>query len=149
MTTACQKSIYLSLNNLIIFYYIVLNSFFTNCSTYSGISTVIRKLLNSETFDLCSWLSVINPLAPELNPSAQRCLTIFLLGILLLESFISLICMKNQQMQQLFVQFNNCVWYLLHVSALHCHLQGAFLVPSERCSIKEQSKEYCGWARCV
>jgi hypothetical protein len=27
---------------------------------------------------------------------------------------------------------------LLHVSALHCHLQGAFLVPSERCSIEEQ-----------
>src|SRR5215510_13984583 len=34
---------------------------------------------------------------------------------------------------------------LLHVSALHCHLQGGFLVPSERCSIEEQSTEYCGW----
>jgi hypothetical protein len=33
----------------------------------------------------------------------------------------------------------------LHVSALHCHPQGAFLVPSERCSI-EQSIEHCGWA---
>jgi hypothetical protein len=43
------------------------------------------------------------------------------------------ICVKNQQ--------------LLHVSALHCHLQGAFLVPSGRCSIEEQSIEYCGWAR--
>src|SRR5215510_1868836 len=41
------------------------------------------------------------------------------------------------------------VWYLLHVSALHCHLQGAFLVPSERCSIEEQSIEYCGWASCI
>jgi hypothetical protein len=30
------------------------------------------------------------------------------------------------------------VWELLHVSALHFHLQGAFLVPSERCSIEEQ-----------
>jgi hypothetical protein len=28
---------------------------------------------------------VVNPLTPELNPSAQRCLTRFLLGILLLE----------------------------------------------------------------
>jgi hypothetical protein len=33
----------------------------------------------------------------------------------------------------------------LHVSALHCHHQGPFLVPSERCSIEEQSIEYCGW----
>jgi hypothetical protein len=31
------------------------------------------------------------PLTPELNPSAQRCLTRFLLGILLLEPCISLI----------------------------------------------------------
>jgi hypothetical protein len=31
-------------------------------------------------------------------------------------------------------------------SALHFHYQGAFLVPSERCSIEEQSIEYCGWA---
>jgi hypothetical protein len=33
-------------------------------------------------------------------------------------------------MQQLFIQFINIIWYLLHASALHCHLQGAFLVPS-------------------
>src|SRR5215471_15424335 len=55
-------------------------------------------------------------------------------------------CMKNQQIHQLFIQFINYVWQLLHVSALHCHLQGAFLVPSERCSIEEQSIEYCRWA---
>src|SRR5215469_5669524 len=54
------------------------------------------------------------------------------------------ICMKNQQIHQLYIHFINYVWYLLHVSALHCHLQGAFLVPSERCSIEEQSTEYCG-----
>src|SRR5215469_17368210 len=53
-------------------------------------------------------------------------------------------CMKNQQIHQLFIQFINFVWQLLHVSALHCHLQGAFLVPSERCSIEKQSIEYCG-----
>src|SRR5215510_13627579 len=53
---------------------------------------------------------------------------------------------ENQQIHQLFIQFINYVWYLLHVSALHCHPQGAFLVPSERCSIEEQSTEYCGWA---
>jgi hypothetical protein len=33
----------------------------------------------------------INPLTPELNPTAQRCLTKFLMGILLLEPCISLI----------------------------------------------------------
>jgi hypothetical protein len=46
------------------------------------------------------------------------------------------ICMKNQNIHQLFIQFINYVWYLLHVSALHCHLQGAFLMSSERCSIE-------------
>src|SRR5215472_3173967 len=51
---------------------------------------------------------------------------------------------KSQQIHQLFIQFINYVWQLLHVSALHCHLQGAFVVPSERCSIEEQSIEYCG-----
>src|SRR5215469_5854141 len=55
-------------------------------------------------------------------------------------------CMKNQQIHQLFIQFINYVWQLLHVSALHYHLQGAFVVPSERCSIEEQSIEYCRWA---
>src|SRR5215469_13543723 len=43
-------------------------------------------------------------------------------------------CIKNQQIHQLFIQFINYVWQLLHVSALHCHLQGAFVVPSERSS---------------
>jgi hypothetical protein len=52
-------------------------------------------------------------------------------------------------MQQLFIKLINNVWYLLHLSALHCHPQGAFLVPSERCSIEEQSIEYCGWALCL
>src|SRR5215471_20812740 len=55
-------------------------------------------------------------------------------------------CMKNQQIHQLINQFINYVWQLLHVSALHCHFQGGFLVPSERCSIEKQLIEYCGWA---
>jgi hypothetical protein len=50
---------------------------------------------------------------------------------------------ENQQMHRLFIRCVNYVWYLLHVSALHCHLQGALLVPSERCSIEERSIEYC------
>jgi hypothetical protein len=56
---------------------------------------------------------------------------------------------KNQEMQQLLIQFINYVWYFLHVLALNCHPQKAFLVPSERCSIEEQSIDYCGWAGSV
>jgi hypothetical protein len=40
-------------------------------------------------------------------------------------------------MQELFIQFINYVRYLLHDSALHCHPQGAFLVPSSRCSTED------------
>jgi hypothetical protein len=92
---------------------------------------------------------MFNPLTPELNPSAQRCLTRFFTADFasLTVNFVN-ICVKNQQIQQLFIQFINHVWYLLHVSALHCHPQGAFQVSSERCSIEKQSIEYCGWARC-
>jgi hypothetical protein len=98
------------------------------------------------------WLFVsdFNPLTPELNPSAQRCMTRFFTGDFATWTvhFVN-ICVKNQQIHQLFIQFINYVWCLLHVSALHCHLQGAFLVPSERCSIEEQSIQYCGWVCCV
>jgi hypothetical protein len=53
----------------------------------------------------------INPLTPELNPSVQRCLTRFFIG-----DFASWtvhlvnICVKNQQIQQLSIQFINYVW---------------------------------------
>jgi hypothetical protein len=89
----------------------------------------------------------INPLTPKLNPSAQCCLTRLFTGdfAFLTMHFLN-ICVINQQMQQLLIQYINYVWYLLHVSELHCYLQGALLVPSERCSIEDQSIEYCGWA---
>jgi hypothetical protein len=35
--------------------------------------------------------------------------------------------MKSEQIHQLFIQFINYVWYLLYVSTLHCHPQGASL----------------------
>jgi hypothetical protein len=52
----------------------------------------------------------INPLTPELNPSAQRCLTRFITGDCASRTvhFVN-ICVKNQQMQQLFIQFINYV----------------------------------------
>jgi hypothetical protein len=73
------------------------------------------------THSTSSLQNVINMINPELNPSAQRCLTRFFT-----EDFASWtvhfvsICVKIQQMQQLFIEFINNVWYLLHVSALHC-----------------------------
>jgi hypothetical protein len=84
--------------------------------------------------------ATVNPLTQELNSSAQRCLTRFFTG-----DFVSWtvhfvhICVKNYQIQQLFIPFFNYVWYLLDVSALDRHLQGSFLVLSKRCSIEEQS----------
>jgi hypothetical protein len=63
--------------------------------------------------------SQFNPSTPKLNPSAQRCLKRFLLGILLLETCISLICVKNQQIHQLLIQVINYVWYLLHEISDH------------------------------
>jgi hypothetical protein len=41
------------------------------------------------------------------------------------------ICVKNQQIHKI-INSVYYVGYLPHVSALHCHLQGASLVPSER-----------------
>jgi hypothetical protein len=53
----------------------------------------------------------INPLTPELNSSTQRCLTRFFTGDFASWTvhFVN-ICVKNQQMQQLFIQFINQVW---------------------------------------
>jgi hypothetical protein len=52
-----------------------------------------------------------NPSTPELNPSVQRCVTRFFTG-----DFASLnvhfvnVCVKNQQIHQLLIQFINYVW---------------------------------------
>jgi hypothetical protein len=55
--------------------------------------------------------TTINPLTPELNPSAQRCLMRFFTGDFASWTmhFVN-ICGENQQMQQLFIQFINYVW---------------------------------------
>jgi hypothetical protein len=110
--------------------------------------------LKSCTLIYCKCLLIFwkdfSPSTSELNSSAPRCLMRFYTGDFasLTVHFVN-ICVKNQQIHQLLIQFINYVWLLLHVSALHCHLHGAFLVPSERYSIEEQSIKYCGWACCV
>jgi hypothetical protein len=45
-----------------------------------------KRRFSSEVYEI-----IINPLTPELNPSAQSCLMIFFTGNLLLEPYISLI----------------------------------------------------------
>jgi hypothetical protein len=60
---------------------------------------------------VCGPLLSVNPLTPELHPYEQRCLTRFFTG-----DFVSWtvyfvnICVKNQQIHQLFIQFVNYVW---------------------------------------
>jgi hypothetical protein len=41
---------------------------------------------------------------------------------------------KAGHAHDLLIKFIKYVWQFLHVSALLCHPQGAFLVPSERCA---------------
>jgi hypothetical protein len=85
----------------------------------------------------------VNPLTPELNPSRATLSDEIFYWDFAYWTVHFVVGVKNQQMQQLFIQFINYVWYLLHVSALHWNPQGTFLVPSERCSIEEQSIECC------
>jgi hypothetical protein len=56
-------------------------------------------------------VTFINPLTPELNPCAQRCLTRFFTGDFASWTvhFVN-ICVKNQQIHQLFIQFIKYVW---------------------------------------
>jgi hypothetical protein len=61
------------------------------------------------------------------------------------------ICLKNQQKHQLFIQFINYVWYLLHVSALwlltqkdgyHKNSSEFHTVPYEQTLLRGVSKEF-------
>jgi hypothetical protein len=122
--------------------------YFGNINNYDCCTTRINILLQANTIhvNFCTF----NPSTPELNPSMQHCLMrFFTMDFASWTMHFLNICTKNQQIHQLFIHFINYVWYILHVSALHCHLQGALLVPSERCSFEEQSIEYCVWVFCV
>jgi hypothetical protein len=103
---------------------------YTTTTIYRRFHRLYSKVLSTTGY---SNVHMFNPLTPELNPSAQRSLTRYFTGEFTswTVNFVN-ICLKYQQIQQLFIQFINCVWCLLHVSALHCHPQGVFLVPSER-----------------
>jgi hypothetical protein len=51
----------------------------------------------------------LNPLTPELYPSAQRCLTKFFTVDFPSLTVHFVMCVKNEQIHQLFIQFINCV----------------------------------------
>jgi hypothetical protein len=69
---------------------------------WPGKFTFCRLMFSSSVFRVMS----VNPLKPELNPSAQRCLTRFFTGdfVSWTVHFVN-IRTKKQQMQQLFIQF--------------------------------------------
>jgi hypothetical protein len=81
-------------------------------SRFNMLNKFVKEILANPVEINTYW---INPLRPELNPPAQRCLMRFFTG-----EFASWtvhffnICVKNQQIHQLFIQFINYVWYLLH-----------------------------------
>jgi hypothetical protein len=62
-------------------------------------------------------VNIINPLTPELNPSAQRCLMRFFTRDFASWTvhFVN-ICVKNQPKQQLFIQF---IWIATHHITKH------------------------------
>jgi hypothetical protein len=79
--------------------------------TLRSVQCVVSVLVACIYYYLITRLTFINILTPELNPSAQRCLTRFFFGYFasLTVNFVN-ICVKNQQMQQLVIQFINYVW---------------------------------------
>jgi hypothetical protein len=74
----------------------------TVCRSLRYCVTLITRIRHHKYF---------NPLTPELNPSAQRCLMRFLTGYFVSWTvhFVN-ICVKSQQIHQLFIQFINYVW---------------------------------------
>jgi hypothetical protein len=73
--------------------------------------TSLERLMRSVQSMHASPVLHTNPLTPELNSSAQRCGTRFFTGDFasLTVHFVN-ICVKNQQIYQLFIQFINYVW---------------------------------------
>jgi hypothetical protein len=71
------------------------------------------RVTTETEFGATSWSLIceINPLTPELNPSVQRCLTRFLLGILLLEPCISFIYMREKPTNAIYL-FSLLIMYV-------------------------------------
>jgi hypothetical protein len=118
----------------------------------------------------CHHRPLFSPLTPESNPSAQRCLTRFFTGDFASWTvhFVHTKCVKNQQMQQLFIQFimYGSSYIFRHYIAIFrerskCILRdareavdrilwmGVLCLVTWCCSIEEKSIEYCWLACCV
>jgi hypothetical protein len=76
--------------NLTLYFLSVSLIYFLSLSKQRNITVHFRSIPCDSMRKSGSRVLCINPLNPELNPSAQRCLTRFLMGILLLEPCISL-----------------------------------------------------------
>jgi hypothetical protein len=84
----------------------------SHCTDIQGdarsVTVLIYRVMHGQQY--------IKHLTPEWNPSAQRCLTRFFTWDFdsWTQHFVN-IWVKNQQKQQLFIQFINYIWCLLHV----------------------------------
>jgi hypothetical protein len=82
-------------------------------STHFTVYCIMLYYLSRKFCLLTETKCFINPLTPELNPSAQRCLTRFFTGDFAswtVHFVKTCICVKSQQIHQLFIQFINHVW---------------------------------------
>jgi hypothetical protein len=92
------------------------NGFYSHCHAISQTTDWIyyRVFRNGGYIRSTMWdhFSIMfHPLTPELNPSAQRCLTrFFTVDFSFWTVHFVNICVENQQMHQLFIQFINYVW---------------------------------------
>jgi hypothetical protein len=82
-----------------------------NCDHLLSQRLLVDSNNSLNSFEIHFLSKILNPLTPELNPSVKRCLTRFFSGDFASSTvhFVN-ICVKNQQMQQLFIQFINYVW---------------------------------------
>jgi cellulose synthase/poly-beta-1,6-N-acetylglucosamine synthase-like glycosyltransferase len=106
----CRGGIYLSGRHLEYFIYISIFLQYKQILPLLGVVEIQNKL-SLLWQPNCAHLLFFIPLTQELNPSVQLCLTRFFTGDFASWTlhFVN-ICMKNQQMQQLFIQFTNYVW---------------------------------------
>jgi hypothetical protein len=97
------------------------------------------------------------PVMAELNSYAQRCLTRYFTGDFASWTvhFVN-ICVKNQQMQQLFIQFINYVWLLLHAHHVTRHntprmasIQVVFELVNSRIYLKIAGQSAANFMNCI
>jgi hypothetical protein len=91
--------------------YLIQNVYFLSSGRQVRILEEFLVLVLLIIWRLTSFYTEFNHLTPELNPSSQRCLMRFFTGDFASWTvYFVYICVKTQQMHQLFIQFINYVW---------------------------------------